>query len=118
MGVRISVPVSRVGMIRLWSLFKYNCITAFIAFVSHAQTSLQWFIDSMLRRAPRGAETANFAAGPPAGENDSASAAWDAFWGWDCCAPGGLCERLYAHLGISESSWPALKMLPAVSMTA
>ncbi|CAL8463668.1 g3202 [Coccomyxa elongata] len=64
--------------------------------------------------APRGAETANFSAEPPAGEDDAASAAWDAFWGWDCCAPGGLCERVYAHLGISESSWPALKMLPAM----
>lgn len=60
----------------------------------------------------------NFAAGPPAGDDDAASAAWDAFWGWDCCAPGGLCERVYAHLGISDSSWPALKMLPAVSMIA
>lgn len=56
----------------------------------------------------------NFAAGPPAGDGDAAAAAWDAFWGWDCCAPGGLCERVYAHLSIAESSWPALKMLPAV----
>ena len=56
---------------------------------------------------------ARFSAGPPAGEDDAAAAAWDAFWGWDCCGPGGLCERVYGSLHIPRASWAGLKMLPA-----
>ena len=66
------------------------------------------------RRAAPGAEAQGFSEGPPAGESEAAAAAWDLFWGWDCCAPGGLCERAYVRLGIARSSWTALKALPAV----
>ena len=66
------------------------------------------------RRAPPGADAEGFRAGPPAGQDEAAAAAWDRFWGWDCCGPGGLCERVYARLHVAPSSWTALKMLPAV----
>lgn len=26
--------------------------------------------------------------------------AWDAYWGWDCAGPEGLCDRVYQHLKI------------------
>ena len=26
--------------------------------------------------------------------------AWDAYWGWDCAGPEGLCDRVYQHLRI------------------
>lgn len=65
-------------------------------------------------RAAPGAEAQGYSEGPPAGESEAAAAAWDLFWGWDCCAPGGLCERVYARLGIARSSWTALKALPVV----
>ena len=66
-------------------------------------------------RAPPGAEAANFSVGPPAGDSEAAAAAWDAYWGFDCVAQRGLCDAMYSHLGIAQSSWQALKMLPAVS---
>ena len=65
-------------------------------------------------RAPPGAEAANFSVGPPAGDSDAAAVAWDAYWGFDCVAQRGLCDAMYSHLGIAQSSWQALKMLPAV----
>ena len=66
-------------------------------------------------RALQGAEGEGYSTGPPAGEGGAAdAAAWDCYWGWDCVGPGGLCERVFAHLGIARSSWAALKALPAV----
>lgn len=47
-------------------------------------------------------------------EDPSADAAWDAFWGFDCVAQGGLCERAYSLLHIPETAWPGLKQLPQV----
>lgn len=32
-------------------------------------------------------------------------AAWQAFWGWDCCGPDGLLERLYKCAGASLHIW-------------
>jgi len=64
------------------------------------------------RRAPAGAEVNSFAGAGPADGDESA---WLAAWGWDLCAPGGLCERAYEHLGLPPSGWPALKALPEVS---
>ena len=69
----------------------------------------------MVCRAPPGAEAASFSVGPPAGDSEAAAVAWDAFWGFDCVAQRGLCDVVYSHLGIAQSSWQALKMLPAVS---
>jgi len=66
-------------------------------------------------RAPPGAESADFSVGPPAGDSEQAAVAWDAYWGYDCAAQRGLCDAVYKHLGITESSWQALKMLPSVS---
>ena len=63
------------------------------------------------RRAPAGAEVNSFAGAGPA---DGDEPAWLAAWGWDLCAPGGLCERVYQHLGLPPSGWPALKALPEV----
>ncbi|GLI68120.1 hypothetical protein VaNZ11_012459 [Volvox africanus] len=37
------------------------------------------------------------------------------FWGFDCCAPQGLCRRLYHALGITEARWPGLLKMPEVS---
>ena len=67
-------------------------------------------------RAPPGAEAANFSVGPPAGDSEAAAAAWDAYWGFDCVAQRGLCDAMYSHLGVAQSSWQALKMLPSVSV--
>lgn len=47
-------------------------------------------------------------------EDPAADAAWDAFWGFDCVAREGLCERAYAHLRLPETAWPGLKQLPQV----
>ena len=69
----------------------------------------------MVCRAPPGAEAANFSVGPPAGDSEAAAVAWDAYWGFDCVAQRGLCDAMYSHLGIAQSSWQALKMLPSVS---
>ncbi len=66
-----------------------------------------------VRRAPAGAEVNSFAGARPA---DGDEPAWLAAWGWDLCAPGGLCERAYEHLGLPPSGWPALKALPEVSL--
>lgn len=41
--------------------------------------------------------------------------AWDAFWGWDCAGPKGLCDRVYQHLQIPRAEWPGLKHLPTAS---
>ena len=46
-------------------------------------------------------------------DSDS-DAAWLERWGWDLCGPDGLCERVYGHLGMPSSAWPALKALPEV----
>lgn len=42
-------------------------------------------------------------------------AAWDAYWGWDCAGPHGLCERVYQHLKLPQSDWQAVKHLPTTS---
>lgn len=68
-------------------------------------------------RAPPAAESDGFRLGPPPEDDDASAAAWDAYWGWDCCGPGGVCDRVYAHLGIAPASWTALKMLPAVRLS-
>ena len=39
-------------------------------------------------------------------------AAWEAFWGWDCCGPSGLLERVYSALGVSRRAWHGLKCCP------
>lgn len=65
-------------------------------------------------RAPPGAEAADFSVGPPAGDSEAAAVAWEAYWGFDCVAKRGLCNAIYSHLGVVESSWQALKMLPMV----
>lgn len=44
-----------------------------------------------------------------------ADAKWAAFWGWDCCGPQGLLERLYQALDIPERSWSGLKRMPGVA---
>lgn len=67
------------------------------------------------RRAPPGAEAGGFTVGPPAGDSEAAAVAWDAYWGYDCVAQRGLCNAIYSHLQIVDSSWQALKMLPLVS---
>ena len=67
------------------------------------------------RRAPPGAEAGGFTVGPPAGDSEAAAGAWDAYWGFDCVAQRGLCNAIYSHLQIVDSSWQALKMLPSVS---
>ena len=36
------------------------------------------------------------------------------FWGYDCYADGGLCDVLYGHLHIPETSKPGLKLLADV----
>ncbi|GAB4821221.1 hypothetical protein N2152v2_008267 [Parachlorella kessleri] len=41
-------------------------------------------------------------------------AEWDAYWGWDCVAPGGLLELVYQQLRIPPSKWAGLKRLPQV----
>lgn len=41
--------------------------------------------------------------------------AWDAYWGWDCAGPHGLCDRVYNHLKIPQSQWSGLKHLPTAS---
>ncbi|KAK9817178.1 hypothetical protein WJX72_010703 [[Myrmecia] bisecta] len=46
------------------------------------------------------------------GDLDKAKSA--AFWGWDCCGPGGLLERIFRALNIPERSWSGLKKLPEV----
>ena len=43
-----------------------------------------------------------------------AAAEWSAFWGWDCCGPGGILEQMYAALQVQPKSWPGLKRLPEV----
>jgi hypothetical protein len=43
---------------------------------------------------------------------------WAAFWGWDCCGPGGLLERVYLSIGIPRRSWPGLVVLPEVWTTS
>ena len=53
--------------------------------------------------------------GPPAGDSEAAAVAWDAYWGFDCVAQRGMCNAIYSHLQIVDSSWQALKMLPSVS---
>ncbi|GIL79675.1 hypothetical protein Vretifemale_8971, partial [Volvox reticuliferus] len=37
------------------------------------------------------------------------------FWGFDCCAPHGLCRRVYHALGITEARWPGLLKMPEIS---
>lgn len=49
-------------------------------------------------------------------EDPTANAAWDQFWGFDCVAKDGLCERAYNHLGLPETAWPGLKQLPQAKM--
>ena len=46
----------------------------------------------------------------PASTEQSAGA----YWGYDCTATGGLCERIYQHLQVPQSKWAALKQLPQV----
>ena len=41
--------------------------------------------------------------------------AWDAYWGWDCAGPQGLCERVYQHFNIPSGKWSGLKHLPTAS---
>ncbi|KAL0031866.1 hypothetical protein WJX79_001617 [Trebouxia sp. C0005] len=41
--------------------------------------------------------------------------AWDAYWGWDCAGPEGLCDRVYQHLKIPRGQWSGLKHLPTAS---
>ena len=53
--------------------------------------------------------------GPPAGDSKATAVAWHAYWGFDCVAQRGLCDAIYSHLHIVDSSWQALKMLPSVS---
>ncbi|CAK0785406.1 hypothetical protein CVIRNUC_008615 [Coccomyxa viridis] len=65
--------------------------------------------------APPGAEAGGFTVGPPAGDSEAAAVAWDAYWGYDCVAQRGLCNAIYSHLQIVDSSWQALKMLPLVA---
>ena len=43
------------------------------------------------------------------------STAWSTFWGWDCCGPLGILERLYSSLGVPRRSWLGLKQLPEIS---
>ncbi|CAL8467974.1 g7512 [Coccomyxa elongata] len=45
---------------------------------------------------------------------EPSEAVWAAFWGWDCCGPGGILDRLYTALKIPERSWSGLKRLPEV----
>jgi hypothetical protein len=33
-------------------------------------------------------------------------AAWQAFWGWDCCGPDGLLERVYKCVGPAPHRFP------------
>ncbi|KAG2501760.1 hypothetical protein HYH03_000260 [Edaphochlamys debaryana] len=40
------------------------------------------------------------------------------FWGFDCCAPQGMCRRVYAALGVSEARWSGLLKVPDVSDAA
>ena len=44
----------------------------------------------------------------------SAESTADSYWGRDCSASGGLCERVYQHLQVPKSKWAALKQLPQV----
>lgn len=41
--------------------------------------------------------------------------AWDAFWGWDCCGPNGLLDRIYRQLDLPPRTWSGLKKLPEVA---
>ncbi|KAK9909726.1 hypothetical protein WJX75_006627 [Coccomyxa subellipsoidea] len=45
---------------------------------------------------------------------EPSEAVWAAFWGWDCCGPAGVLDRLYGALKIPERSWSGLKRLPEV----
>jgi hypothetical protein len=36
---------------------------------------------------------------------EPSEAVWAAFWGWDCCGPAGVLDRLYGALKIPERSW-------------
>lgn len=36
---------------------------------------------------------------------EPSEAVWAAFWGWDCCGPAGVLDRLYSALKIPERSW-------------
>lgn len=36
---------------------------------------------------------------------EPSEAVWAAFWGWDCCGPGGILDRLYTALKIPDRSW-------------
>lgn len=63
-------------------------------------------------REPQGSAHRDFLTDLNAKLDDSA---WDAYWGWDCAGPQGLCERVYHHLNIPKSDWQALKHLPTAS---
>ena len=40
---------------------------------------------------------------------------WDVYWGYDLVHAEGLLDRTLAKLGITESSWAGLKVLPEVA---
>ena len=63
-------------------------------------------------REPQGSAHQDFLTDNAPKLDDSA---WDAYWGWDCAGPHGLCERVYQHLKVPQSNWQSLKHLPAVS---
>lgn len=47
-----------------------------------------------------------------------AAAEWSAFWGWDCCGPGGILDHMYAALHVEPKLWPNLKQLPQTGEAA
>lgn len=63
-------------------------------------------------REPSGAAQHKFLTESTPKLDDSA---WDAYWGWDCAGPHGLCDRVYNHLRIPQSQWSGLKHLPTAS---
>lgn len=51
-------------------------------------------------------------------KRDFSAAEWSAFWGWDCCGPGGILEQMYAALKVAPKSWSGLKRMPEVGGTS
>ena len=71
-----------------------------------------WSAHGVFCREPQGSAQQQFLTEASPKLDDSA---WDAYWGWDCAGPKGLCERIYQHLKIPTGDWSGLKHLPTAS---
>ena len=60
----------------------------------------------LLRRPPE--TSAADPAQAPAPSEQQRAAEWSAYWGYDCCGPGGIMEKLYRALSVPKRSWQVL----------